>query len=1319
VLESDNLLSGIARGNLKTNPKAITILRDVDTSRLTDFPPDLEYTIHRRADGKADVMIVNKQNEIFEGRTIPQDPHGKLVDRPKDEHGNLVPRVGDRVVSVTPDGDYVNGTIVTFGGSGGTEKIVTPNLRAKVDPEPIKPKLLKSAKEDSPEIAAQINKYNQKKLDQYTKDVIAWKNREAAASGSTETTGKMQELWVRRDANVDAKGNPVPFQIAKEHVKYDPEKWYVDPDQISKDVDYGKIYKADKATARERAFLSEHFAAHGELPQRGTITETREQAGYNGQDFFVKHIDTDKGVALLESPRSKQLAAGGGIEVPLADLRLKETTAAQYDSKEIYDKMYESARDQLGKKPFASVIGDIANKFDIRDDAVRPLMNEIARRFKEELTASRSTNPDRVARRVQLKADVDKSIMEHEQQLISDINAAHEKMVKSANSNGMYLEDIGTGVRIRDVDSNAILHTASTPSEAIKFINESGQADGADLDVSSPVPTSQFGDVNGPPASLADPGTARALSEIVGTSRGGRLDRVRAKFQVQEAAHPWLVGMRGFIAAMDERHGTNLLPAYARAQNATLETEARVKKLYKRTEPVLKMLHKYFPTADLMTLASRSMEAMSIEDMDKKFFGERGLSTGEKQVGKFIADNNLDETRIFNYRREINEVLSKIAAHQSRDLVGSEQLRKHTNDVAAFDKTEKDARAEIASRYEPELEAIRQKYSLTKPEQELYNRFEAIANSDMSEASIYGAIRYGRALKNPGVDGLSQAAFFEKHGFSPEQQMAIAHAASTYDRLGNDFGIPQFRRINGYMNHMKRMGLEARPGDIMKFSAHIDNPGVARFMSDMYRTGENDGIFNHDLVEAIRGYIRGGVKAQVLFPEIHGQLINGKSHGGVKEQFLNELAKLPDNVQDVAYRRLREYIESLTGRMPLADAVVREGVSRSFEQLGLDTTSKPIDTGGKTASLLSLINASFTGGKIYQGLRDITDIGTKYFTKYGLARTQKFLSIAVKDMDIAGLMDKGIIRSVDKNTFSQPVESSIYGKARGAINKFEEVMFKMTLQDKVFERAQAASYYESKGLAREVFNKVLDKKMTLDDAVTALSLRQFEDGVTAEAGRLLEAYGSESAAEFYAKQSVRSTVGLFGHGEQPSGFNTKTGRLLGQYGIYPIETRRFVMDVTTRGTPKEIAAQIARYTLAQTALGVTGTALGFNMARWLSTPASMIYTGSPLLQFMGHAGMLAGSMVGGDDAAQRMAYNSFKQAFPSLEDPRSMFVPGSYYAYDLMRGFQLLQDGEAKGVAGAFGIPLSKDPGFIENGGIDAPYAVNKFVADLVAKNTF
>jgi hypothetical protein len=78
VLESDNIITGIARGNLKTNPKAITILRNVEPSRLTEkFSDDLEVSLHARENGNSDVMIISKQNEIFAGREDSTRPTWK------------------------------------------------------------------------------------------------------------------------------------------------------------------------------------------------------------------------------------------------------------------------------------------------------------------------------------------------------------------------------------------------------------------------------------------------------------------------------------------------------------------------------------------------------------------------------------------------------------------------------------------------------------------------------------------------------------------------------------------------------------------------------------------------------------------------------------------------------------------------------------------------------------------------------------------------------------------------------------------------------------------------------------------------------------------------------------------------------------------------------------------------------------------------------------------------------------------------------------------------------------------------------------------
>lgn len=106
----------------------------------------------------------------------------------------------------------------------------------------------------------------------------------------------------------------------------------------------------------------------------------------------------------------------------------------------------------------------------------------------------------------------------------------------------------------------------------------------------------------------------------------------------------------------------------------------------------------------------------------------------------------------------------------------------------------------------------------------------------------------------------------------------------------------------------------------------------------------------------------------------------------------------------------------------------------------------------------------------------------------------------------------------------------------------------------------------------------------------------------------------------------------------------------------------------------------------------TGKVLGFDMWRWVQTPATMLFVGGPAVGLMSDVASL-GQTLGADESKRKYTLSRMGQYIPqSLENPKSLFVPGSYAWTDIMKGFKLLNEEDyGRGIGQLIGTPASRD----------------------------
>lgn len=152
----------------------------------------------------------------------------------------------------------------------------------------------------------------------------------------------------------------------------------------------------------------------------------------------------------------------------------------------------------------------------------------------------------------------------------------------------------------------------------------------------------------------------------------------------------------------------------------------------------------------------------------------------------------------------------------------------------------------------------------------------------------------------------------------------------------------------------------------------------------------------------------------------------------------------------------------------------------------------------------------------------------------------------------------------------------------------------------------------------------------------------------------------EGAARYAGKAASDVTNFLYGRGMQPRWMRGVGGRLLGQFGTWPLwyidYLRRSTTNMVANGYKAEAAAFIARHALTNAAIAYAGSkVLNVDLGRWMMYP-SVFYSGGPGWQVAQGLSTLARGLgavaSGGEDPTGptkiREGLRSVEQVIPSM-----------------------------------------------------------------------
>src|SRR5574338_589562 len=676
-----------------------------------------------------------------------------------------------------------------------------------------------------------------------------------------------------------------------------------------------------------------------------------------------------------------------------------------------------------------------------------------------------------------------------------------------------------------------------------------------------------------------------------------------------------LTTVKDVMGSLDNIHGTEFTKKiYDTTQPAYRRTVAKLIPYHKELNDISNMGRGL--SSEQWRQISQYREARTAKELVDRFTKTRGVSPLEQSHGQWLADTDIDINRVFAYGRAI------------------EQMEESGLDAASLEVRKRELEVDLG---------------MDSKHLEAYGRFQTVLSGSRNNSDLGAVIAYARALKS----GISKADFAARNNMTSTQLRIARRLDDYYNKIADDFGIEDGRRLEDYMNHYRRYG------EFPKFSELSDR--TEEFLSEMPRTGEIAEYEDHPIVAAMR-YTTAGVKVKEFYP------IWNKA----KVEMEGELRKI-DNLasKDLAKMQITNYLEGIIGnRQFISDATLNHMV-KAFQRSGINMSDEAIKQAARrwTSNYFAFTEASAQGMRPSQGFRDFYSTVNNHYIRFGAKRSARAMKLfnEMTPEQIKELEMRGEIGTL------QPYEVVIPGEAvaewRGQLARGTERLldwsFKTSLQKTAYRNGHAMVYNEAKINTLENLNKVADGSLTKEQGYKNLSLHTYDPGIQVQFDRLVSEGKTIEASEFLARLTAAETVFVYGAANQARLMTSLPGALLGQFGVWSTWESRFVTRMMSRGPNKERMKAGMRYAMSQSALAVADGLTGFNLSGWFLTPAAALMKVGPV----GQAVVSTADLFNPNQRVSDMAADDLEKK-GTLLLPMYQFGKGVKDAYSLWeRGF--------------------------------------------------
>lgn len=523
-----------------------------------------------------------------------------------------------------------------------------------------------------------------------------------------------------------------------------------------------------------------------------------------------------------------------------------------------------------------------------------------------------------------------------------------------------------------------------------------------------------------------------------------------------------------------------------------------------------------------------------------------------------------------------------------------------------------------------------------------------VMGSTFKPADLFVMSRWGDAAPLKPKFKTARAQYIAEQKMT-ETEIKLAQEVQRMMYTGFGDMVVGSRMISGYWSHMRKWvdaGFRPRKrGDLLREILPAD---FMEWSEMRLRSGELD-VYESDMVLLAYKIARSLLMKEHFDPHISGY-----------RQILRTLTE----VDPRAKRIMEEYLDELIGKPHVSFRRLNEAVARSMEIMGFRrpfrTAERMINNmtalayGASIPFRISLILRNY-----YQMVQMIpARIGPRWFEK-GLekALTREGFEEAVQ----AGAVPLGIT----------PVFASTQALGhevlRGADLRVRRLFEKgFDWYRKADDVGRAVAYHGQKQRLRHYYDQFVKRQIDYDTFKARAKVNTFDTQDIAIFDDLMRENKVEEAFDHLGFMLSRETHFRYGAANHPAGWGSVPGRLFGQFGTWPVQYKDYlVQGLITRGSAKDKAEFFVTHFGVNMGLVAAGGAVGLDLWNWASIP-SLNYTGGP----MADLAIDFFRIINGSPAERAMAKRSIMMQWPTLEDPRSIFLPGSYFLGDLWSVFR-------------------------------------------------
>lgn len=828
-----------------------------------------------------------------------------------------------------------------------------------------------------------------------------------------------------------------------------------------------------------------------------------------------------------------------------------------------------------------------------------------------------------------------------------------------AGSNNMIVERSGPGTwRVLDAETKRpLVRGLRSKEEAQQFIKNSGQATGQEFvgrdagNVPPDIPVNEIASASPPP-----PPPPSGMPEPIIIPKPFFMGRIAQAFHtfLAESAS-WITDSKSRFEVFDRVYGTNLLnEVYLPTQQAFLEALNKSRIWLERAKGIESKMKGL--SAERREVLGDYIEAMSFDEMisENGLFVGRTVSEQAINIARRLARMDTNIPKIFEFQRTVRERLDMEARMQEVEVDALELADRQR------------VRREVASEMD-----------MTRSELLAADTFDFIRMQSLDDLGLYEVTRMAEALmeKFP-----SRAEVEAQYKITGRERALVKEIEQMFGDVATELGIEDYRLLRGYLQHMRNYSVGA-PSEAVS-TAFLGQRGrrgsaatrMQNFAGDMVRAGEVS-VYERDPILNLVLYIRKGFMDR-YFKETWNEAIQNVN------RTLSSKGLGKDSSE---YASLQGYLNDLRGVPSPKVESHQRAFNRLLESVGIKAS---VDVQRDVVNRMTSLNsAAAMAFRIGLGLRDLKDYLSMQGAKVGMKRAFDSFFRYVGDKEMTELLEKGVITDQHHIEFGTPGERAL--ASRRPLAKFAEVGLKASLQPMFHRWSQAAAYMDMWHTVPKFYDMWKKGEISKQTAFKRIKALTFEETVIKEFERLWDSGDVAAAADYLGKNASIELAGRYGLGNNPYGWRSNAGRLLGQFGNWSVYRRSFILKNLSRGTRLDRIGFLARWMTAETAMYGVGKFMGLDFRGWYTLPG-LVFVGGPTFQYAQHLA----SLTSQSPQERARALTAFNRLIPGFNDPRTLLMPGSYFLGDIFRGVltpdKNIRDAFQSG-ARAIAIPVSNE----------------------------